>query len=384
MKTFDSDVVDLIWNISLICPWDCAFCCTDAVHVGASKGGLVQLREQSLAKIRFAPATRELPSHLQPFARRLNRFDFALLDRQHRGLELNYAQKLTVLDNLASSNVEIDFAGGDPLACYENFLIMKEAARRFGRESISITSTGANWTRYDIEEVASLIGEFEFTFDEPIDDKVNRPKSYNNANLSMAQKFSSLGIATKAQAPLHSGNVSDPAVASVFEALNDAGIDELLLMRLFPVGRAEGKGDHWAPNKAELLRAIENYHKLSDRYGKPTIRLQCALRYLYPDTLKTNPCDAVTNSFGINWQGNLLLSAWANNSSGDVLDDAFVLGDLTSQTLSHIRSSDKVTRYLERVNDNFGHCKIFAFVHSNDSTENALFRSTDPLYTTRD
>jgi hypothetical protein len=49
---------------------------------------------------------------------------------------------LNVLRNLEGNDVTIDFAGGDPLSCYENYLVIKAASQKFGKQNISITSTG--------------------------------------------------------------------------------------------------------------------------------------------------------------------------------------------------------------------------------------------------
>ena len=32
-----SKKLDIIWNITSICPWDCAICCVDAKHVTVDK-----------------------------------------------------------------------------------------------------------------------------------------------------------------------------------------------------------------------------------------------------------------------------------------------------------------------------------------------------------
>lgn len=373
--------IDLIWNISLICPWNCTFCCTDAVHVSSSANGVIHLWEQSLGKVTTIPFAHDVPCHLQAVSAQINKFDIALINRQARGLELTYEQKMMVLENLTTSNVSFDFAGGDPLACYENFLVIKRASELFGRSAISITSTGASLTRYGLNSIAELIGKFEFTFDEPIHQCKNRPKSYNNANINVAQKFARLGIKTKAQIPLHSGNLHKDDIEYIYTTLCRASINEILLMRLFPVGRAQDQYRDWTLPHSQYIRAIDEYRRLAAKLDGPKIRLQCALRYLYHDELAENPCDAIKSSFGINWKGDLLISAWANNSNGDVLDKTFILGNLTEQPLKDIQSGKLVEQYLRRSDDNYGHCKVFAFIHSSRSTAEALFDRTDPLFT---
>ena len=74
--------LDLIWNISLICPWDCHFCCTDAAHVERS-GNSVRIREFGLSQQRninidnvdrYEPAL----TRLREAGVRVNAFDIAL------------------------------------------------------------------------------------------------------------------------------------------------------------------------------------------------------------------------------------------------------------------------------------------------------------------
>lgn len=379
--------VDIIWNITQVCPWNCMFCCTDAVQVTKKKKAIL-LKERSLQELRIIdPSTYQYGMYnslqlLQEKGIKPTLFDIALADRQQRGLELTYEEKLQVLNNLLPASAKIDFAGGDPLVCYENYFIVEEAARLFGKERISITSTGAGLGRYDLENLASLIGKFEFTFDEQVDIlPCNRPKGYNLSNLKAARIFSDFGVKTKAQLPINQGNVKTSTIEAIYKALNEAQIDELLLMRIFPVGRGTTNfQDKWQVSRETHLRVIDKFRSLEMLYAKPSIRLQCALRYLEEKSNNENPCDLMHTSFGINWKGLLLLSAWATNSIGDPLDDAFVLGNLTLYSLEELLSTSKAQNYVKRLDENFGHCKIFSFLFSKSRTANDLFSPTDPLY----
>ncbi|MEK6927308.1 MAG: hypothetical protein AABX11_02650 [Nanoarchaeota archaeon] len=42
-----SKIVDIIWNMSLVCPWDCSNCCVDAVNVVFNQNRIV-LRSNNL------------------------------------------------------------------------------------------------------------------------------------------------------------------------------------------------------------------------------------------------------------------------------------------------------------------------------------------------
>lgn len=322
---------DFIWNVTLICPWDCEFCCTDAVCVKKQDGKTViferGLKEKNEIVSDFSETL--MSQKIKDDGFKVTKYDVALNDRQERGMELTYEQKLQVIDSLSELNAEIDFAGGDPLSCYENFLVIKKASEVFGVENISITSTGFSINRYGVEEISRYIGEFEFTLDEDsAKQAMNRPSGYNASNLFFAKKFSEKGVRTKAQLPIHSGNSDTSIIESIYLGLADSGVDELLLMRTFPVGRGRvfllKQG---MISRDEYLRIIEKYREMEVRYKGPKVRLQCALKYLENKQLAENPCDLMRESFGINPMGQLLLSAWATNDSGSPLVTTLFLGD---------------------------------------------------------
>jgi len=376
--------LDLIWNMSLICPWDCQFCCVDAVHVEKSRNS-VALRELGLSHKRILHINNiDYPQssleRLKALGIKPNIFDLALQDRQTRKLELSYEQKINVLHNILPLSAEIDFSGGDPLACYENFLIIKEAKKLFGKQNISITSTGATLSRYSLSDIASTIGKFEFTFDEPVTiEPVNRPLGYNTSNLTIAKKLSKFNLKTKAQVPLHCGNLEVERTHLLYNALHSAEVDEVLLMRVFPVGR----GYKNYSNKIlrdDYLRAINEFRVLENRLTYPKVKLQCALKHLDKNENTENPCDLMHHSFGITPKGMLLMSAWAVNSIGEPLDEAFVLGSLSEKSFEFLLTTDIAQEYLSQLDNNWGHCKIFAFLFSASKSPKSLFEKADPLY----
>jgi MoaA/NifB/PqqE/SkfB family radical SAM enzyme len=370
---------DFIWNITLVCPWDCEFCCTDAAHVSSMAGSII-LRENGLS------TSKTVSRDLNGFFKEkypgvyCNKYDLALIDRQLRGLEPTLEEKMAVLSNLKGLNLKIDFAGGEPLACHENILIIKAASKMFGKNSISVTSTGIISKAHSILEISDFIGEYEFTYDEPdLELKQCRPKGYNNSNLRIAEKFAKLGVRTKAQLPIHKGNISSLAAEAIYNSLCSSNISELLLMRTFPVGRGIGYLDGNEVTQSELTQAIQNYTRLNTS-KKTNIRLQCALKALIEtDWPLTNPCDLMQSSYGINFQGDLLISAWANNAKGLPLSDVFVLGSLSKSSFHEISRTEKFQRYKKRLNENFGHCKIFAYTNSINKDEDSLFSKSDPL-----
>lgn len=359
--------IDLIWNMTLVCPYDCAVCCVDAVHVKRRRGR-IELR--SRADHTILPQD---PSYGSIYEQ-AGRF------RQRQGLELDLARKLRVLDNLSGFAPRLDFSGGDVLVLAENLEVISRAAERFGRDAITITATGAGVGVDTIEILPSIIGHFNFTFDSVQGSAANRPSGYASGNLAAGMRLAAKGVAVRADLPLTRSNSSRAELTGIYETLCASDVDQILLMRLFPVGRgADRQGE--VPSRTEYLAAIEHLRDLERRYGGPRVRLQCALRHLAPDGSSDNPCNAVTVSFGITPDGTLLRSAWAIDRRGKPLHPSWILGNVADASLDRILRSSRVAKMQERSGENHGHCKVFAFLNgrSLDPAER-FYERADPLY----
>jgi MoaA/NifB/PqqE/SkfB family radical SAM enzyme len=361
--------VDLIWNMTLVCPYNCAICCVDAVHV-RRRGRRIELRSQAESTdIVRNPSAGSIYEQAGRF-------------RQLRGLELTLDCKLRILDHLAGFAPRLDFSGGDLLVLAENVDVLSAAAARFGRDTITITATGAGVSNGVVEVLPSLIGHFNFTFDSTRSTSRNRPSGYAASNLKTARRLADGGVAVRAELPLTRSNSDVGELTRIYEALHAENIERVHLMRLFPVGRSIARA-HQIPSRYEYLTAIEWLRRLELRYGRPRVTLQCALRHLEPNTESANPCNAVTTSFGIMPDGTLLRSAWAIEARGRPLHPSWVLGNVAEVPLDRILDAPHVAQMRERANENHGHCKVFAFINgrSRDPNERYYERS-DPLYST--
>lgn len=370
--------VDIIWNITLVCMWDCAECCVDAVHV-VKRGDKIIIRSEGFAKVEEIAFDRTKGTS----------FDQAIAWRQHLRRELTLEQKLAVLDHLEGYLPKIDFSGGDPLSSKETLVVMNAASQRFGRSQITLTATGAGLALSNPEEIIPLIGELNFTYDgefsymgdnPSVQDHRNRPEAYAPGNLKRATQFAKAGVKTRAECPLTVQNLDDNTLRTIFMKLHDAGIQKLLLMRLFPVGRGMLKASD-IPTPRQYRRAIDLLRELEAQYGNPQLKLQCALRFFDNQNQAENPCDLVRESFGLMSNGTLLTSPWAVHEHGRPLDDAWVIGNLATTPLRDILSTEKAQEYERRLNENFGHCKIFSFQNSErERPLDRIFDTTDPLH----
>lgn len=365
-------VVDIIWNITLVCPWNCSVCCVDAVHV-SRQNGHINLHSSGLQVKESIRATKDGSI-----------YDQAMAFRQQQGLELSYEEKIKVLDNLSGVTPKIDFSGGDPLSASENLKVMQLASSRFGRKQITLTATGAGLAKCNPNEIAHMIGELNFTYDSVTTTaSKNRPAGYASGNLKKAAQFKQAGVKTRGECPLTIRNLKKQQLEKLYLNLHDHGIDKLLIMRLFPVGRGTFRQED-IPNIEQYRQAIDILRELETKYGNPTLKLQCALKWLVDKGISNNPCDVVEESFGLTANGTLLASPWAINHMGKPLDESWVLGNLAQTPMTRLLSSDKANEFVKRKNENFGHCKIFAYFNSKRVEKfDRIFDASDPLYTSK-
>jgi len=359
--------LDIVWNITLICPWNCSICCVDAANV-KSEGNKV--------KITYEGLTKEITVKK---IKGLDIYDQALKIRQKQGFELSLKEKLQVLDNLEDVDFEIDFSGGDPLVCSENLEVIKYAANKYKRENLAVTTTGVGLSKVKAEQLVPYISELEFTYDNPEDrfDPI-RPKGYNNSNLKKASLLNKQDIKVKALTPLSKRNIAPDILRLIYENLHLAGIEEVELIRYFPVGRGLGKNEE-SPSKEEYKKAIEIFKEMEKEYDFPKVKLQCGLKCLY-DKFDENPCKLYKESLGITAKGILLTCPWAIGSKGEPLDEIFILGSLVDNHISELLDSEKGLYYQMRLEENFGHCKIFAYLNSNkENSFDRLFDKADPF-----
>ena len=365
--------VDVIWSLTLVCPWDCGMCSVDAVHVTRSRGQIVARSEGLKLEERFAVDRKDAP----------DAYEFVARMRQQRGLELTLAQKFAVLDNLSEYDAKIDFSGGDPMIQRENLEVMRAASQRFGKHNVTMTATGAGLARREIDELGPIIGELNFTYDSPgagVDPL--RPERYAHDNLKHAAEFVRAGVRVRAECPLTTRNCDPETLTAIYRSLAEAGVEKLLVMRLFPSGRGES-AETMTPSRDQYRRAIEHLRMLEATEPGPVVRLQCALRHMEGGTASDggNPCDLMRVSFGLLTDGTLLASPWAVNRVGMPLSEDWVLGNLAAEPLGEILRTTRSTAYRARLDENYGHCKIFSFASSTrPDRADRIFDTTDPLY----
>lgn len=313
--------MDVIWNLTRACPWDCAICCVSGFHVCNTTEYIVQ----SGAK--------------------------------EKGEELTLAEKLTVLKILADRDFEIDFSGGDPLYYDEDFRVVEQATRWLPSRKIGVSMTGNKITDAKLE-LLKKVSIVEFTLDNlPEMENPFRLRGYNLASMIAIKKCVATGIKTRAVTVLYSPTITEKNLESVYHWLCENGISEWELLRFYPVGRAT-KLIEIIPSNSEYLKTMKFLRGL---HGFTKIFFQHSLRIL-EGTIK---CLAVVDSIGILPDGQVITCAWAIDENCCPFK-GFRLGKLPEDDLDEIlERAVKIPDYSERTK----FCRTIAHIQKGNKRE---------------
>lgn len=281
----------IIWNVTNKCPYLCSFCCLDA---------------NSSTK------------------------------------DLSLEQKLKIIENIDVQNITLDISGGEPLMFEENLELIRLASKKFGRSSISVTSTGRGLERVNLEELSGDVYEIGFTYDFPHEPSPDRPFGYNSHNLELAEEASKFGIKTLAQIPLIKSNNSKGIIKEIYRNLSDAKIDNVLLIRFSESGRGISRRG-LALNQDEINHSFDYYRQLEKEYGGPRIRVAPSIR---GDFLRK-----VLTSLNISNEGLLLSNPWSY-AQGGMPENRYILGDLTQERFSGLAGRNIYRRFLIQLRRN--------------------------------
>lgn len=296
--------MDVIWNLTRVCSWDCAICCVSALH---------------------ACDTTE---------------HFIRATQKEKGGELTLVEKLSVLKFLADRGFEIDFSGGDPLYCNEDFQVVEQAIRWLPSNKISVSTTGSRITDAKLE-LLKKVGVAEFTLDNLLEtENPFRPRGFNLASMMAMRKCVTAGIKVRAVTVLYSATISQENLENIYRWLCENRISEWELLRFYSVGRAAELSEI-TPSDSEYLKAMEFLRKL---HGFTGIFFQHSLKIL-EGTLK---CPAVTDSIGILPDGQVTACAWAIDGNCHPFKE-FCLGKLPEDNLDEILDkARKVSEFSEK------------------------------------
>lgn len=290
--------LDIIWNLTRVCPYSCKICCVNAIYAKDPKKQI----EARKGQIRI-------------------------------GREIEYSKNLEILSKIKeySNNISIDFSGGDPLIFEENLILIDTASKLFDKEKIRVSGTG-----YDINNskvnLLKKIGGIEFTVDKPpYEEDIIRTKEYNQNSIESLEKCLSEGVNCGVSTVIRKDNIYNQTYKRLFTFLKKYSLNVLHLLRLHPAGRAE--------KYRELIPKKEDYNlffaQLDDNKGK-------GLHHSF-----RGECQAGKDMIGILPNGDVLSCCWALNRKGNPINHQFVLGNLIKQNLREILNSEKALFWKE-------------------------------------
>jgi MoaA/NifB/PqqE/SkfB family radical SAM enzyme len=310
--------MDVIWNLTKACPWDCDICSVSAIHVCNTTAESIYLEQKNKKE------------------------------------ELTLADKLLVLKLLVERGFQIDFSGGDPLYYDEDFRIIEQAVRWLPSSKIDVSMTGAKITESKLRLLKG-VHIVEFTLDN-LTDRENpfRPRGYNSASMLAINKCVDAGVNVRGVTVLYPFTLSKGNLEDIYEWLCENGASEWELLRFYPIGRAARFLD-LIPKTEDYLETMQFLRTLK---GSTKIFFQHSLNILEG----TKKCPALKESIGILPGGEVVLCPWAMNVRTKPFKE-FDLGRLPEDNLDDI--IDKARKKLEHL-DTEKCCRTIAYIKNKE------------------
>jgi len=346
--------IELIWTLTHLCHKKCRFCCVDAQYIDENCTDYHSFKEFNY-NLRIGKNTN--PGNI--FVPKTN--------------ELSFNEKIRVIDNISLTNekIRIDFSGGDPFIIPENLKLIKYATDIFGKKAISVSTTLNSLYKIEINELSYSIAEIGLSISDFIGDG-----DPSEELLRMFDTFYKTRVKVKVHIPLTRRFLNRTYCLKIFKKLHQLKIDEILLMRLFPVGRIYTRQFNML-TRNEHLEIMDNFFHLETEYCLPKIIIQCALQGIYSNG-KENSCKMGCNSFGVTADGLLILSAWGYGKNGKPLGSDWIIGDLKTTVIDDLLKNNKVMQFEKEGIMNNGHCKVYCWIYGGKSWY-SFFNAYDPL-----
>lgn len=266
--------------------------------------------------------------------------------------ELNYDEKVQIIDKLKERNVRIDFSGGELLVNADHIRLIEYASKEIGKENIGISISGAFLDKVTIDQLSEYVHNVEMTLDYiPYVFYPLRPSGYHEYAARGLIEFHKRGIVCGAQTVLTKENIEPHKLKTLAAWLIENEISEWSLLRFFPSGRGS-KYSSLTPSHAEYCKAVAYIKEITENK-----KLVVNFQYLLPNQGKyTLDCRAVKKSFGILPDGTAISCFWALGKDTTCIDNQYVLDNLKEQSLDDILNG-KIADYW-RINCN--QCVFFS------------------------
>ncbi len=310
--------MNVIWNLTRLCPFRCPFCCVSAVYVEGFK--------------QVVPIDNDTPVYPG---------------------ELSFSQQRNVLDQMGAQDFRIDFSGGDVFINPRNIDLILYASKKFGNDNIGLSIPGTFISDDILGMLRNKISDIEITLDNS-HLKVDpfRPDNYAKIAVHAIRKIVNSGIRVGVQTVLRKGNMDDSSLRDLCFLISDLGVKKWSLLKFFPVGRFYRKTG-FVPRDSEYRRATK---LIVDMCKNNSISPH--FQYLMPHYLdRSFKCRAISRSIGINPSGRVSSCFWALDKNGDPLK-GFEIGKVPEKNIYEILKSEKALYWRNVVGDCKNFCQL--------------------------
>lgn len=303
----------VIWNITDQCPFDCTFCATKRKT-----------------------------------------------DKEN---ELSFENRIKIAEELQKiEEIQIDFAGGDPLYVNDAKHTIKHISKYIIKEGVTITSTGIGLRSTKIETLQLLSKNYDISYDFPSTwGSKHRDQKYNEQNFEQIKRLKNNGFYINILTTLSNFNIKENIIKAMIRELKSIDPNQITLLRLMPVG----KQNYANYPTSESYNPSEAINMFIGEFGDK-IKLHCAFRAYLPSNKDFNKCSMLQEKIGIDNIGNVYACAWAGYLQVSNEDNPFFLGNLLDGGIEKIFKSKKYNELyskIEKCDHKF--CKIFSFLENN-------------------
>ena len=292
--------LSIIYDVTALCPWNCAICCMGATS------------------------------------------DRACLNR-----ELTLEQKLSVADQVSELSrngydVRIDLSGGE---LFTNIPDHKKLLSAFsevlGRDKVGVSCSGYGIDRELAEFLGKTVHDVEMTMDVvPYHQYPLRFKGYSIAAAKAVPLLKAAGCEVGLQTVASRYNMGYADALAVFAWASANHVDNWSILRFFPSGRGADFPEAALTDKEceAYVRMVQEISAQSRVEHKPKVDFH----YLMPGHSKyTNVCRCVRHSIGILPNGDVVACFWALDTNTGAVDPKFLLGNVKEQSLLEILNGEK-------------------------------------------
>lgn len=294
--------LSIIWNLTQQCSWNCKFCCVDANYVRDLK--LVNENKD----IYYA-----------------------------KNNELNYKQKINIIEQLTPGKYSIDFSGGELFLDPLNIEVILKASEILGVENVGISTSGAFITDEIACRLKDKVRDVEMTLDYiPYKFYKYRPIGYHEYTANAIDILKKHNIRTGVQTVLTKENISEQKLLEIFSWIEEKGVDDWSLLKFFKAGRGE-KFDNIEPSYEEYWEVVDYIKDISK-----DSKVNTCFQYLLPNHENhTLVCRAMKKSAGILPNGDVVSCFWALSYNMHPKADKFKLGNAVETPIEEIFNNPK-------------------------------------------